>query len=91
MLRKQDWVGRWGGEEFLVIVPGPCEGGVLAERIRWEVERSEYRQAGQAFHITVSIGVACANQTNTIDETLKKADHALYQAKNTKNATSVAP
>jgi diguanylate cyclase (GGDEF)-like protein len=90
MLRKQDWVGRWGGEEFLVIVPGPCNGDVLAERIRCKVERSEYRQAGESFHITVSIGVACANHTNTIDETLKKADDALYQAKNTKNAISMA-
>jgi diguanylate cyclase (GGDEF)-like protein len=89
-LRKQDWVGRWGGEEFLVIVSGPCDGGVLAERIRCEVERSEYRQAGEAFHITVSIGVACANQTNTIDEILKRADDALYQAKNTKNAIRMA-
>jgi diguanylate cyclase (GGDEF)-like protein len=91
MLRKQDWVGRWGGEEFLVIVPGRCDGEVLAERIRCEVERSEYRQAGEAFHITVSIGVACANQTNTIDEILKQADDALYQAKNTKNAIRLAP
>jgi diguanylate cyclase (GGDEF)-like protein len=89
-LRKQDWVGRWGGEEFLVIVSGPCDGGVLAERIRCEIERSEYRQAGEAFHITVSIGVACANQTNTIDEILKRADDALYQAKNTKNAIRMA-
>jgi diguanylate cyclase (GGDEF)-like protein len=90
MLRKQDWVGRWGGEEFLVIVPGPCDGDALAERIRCKVAASKYRQAGETFHITVSIGVACANQTNTVDEILKKADDALYLAKKTKNAVSVA-
>jgi diguanylate cyclase (GGDEF)-like protein len=90
MLRKQDWVGRWGGEEFLVIVPGSCNGEVLAERIRCKVEGSEYGQAGESFHITVSIGVACANQTSSVDEILKKADDALYQAKNTKNAISIA-
>jgi diguanylate cyclase (GGDEF)-like protein len=90
MLRKQDWVGRWGGEEFLVIVPGPCDGDALAERIRCEVAVSKYWQAGESFHITVSIGVACANQTNTVDEILKKADDALYLAKKTKNAVSVA-
>jgi diguanylate cyclase (GGDEF)-like protein len=86
MLRKQDWVGRWGGEEFLVIVPGPCDGEALAERIRCEVAASRYWQAGESFHITVSIGVACANQTNTVDQILKKADDALYLAKKTKNA-----
>jgi diguanylate cyclase (GGDEF)-like protein len=90
MLRKQDWVGRWGGEEFLLIVPGSCNGEALAERIRCEVERTEYRQAGASFHITVSIGVACADQASTVDEILKKADDALYQAKKTKNAISVA-
>ena len=89
MLRKQDWVGRWGGEEFLVIVPGPCEAEALAERIRSEVELTEYRQAGKPFHISVSIGVTCGKQTSTVDEILKKADIALYTAKKTKNAVSV--
>jgi diguanylate cyclase (GGDEF)-like protein len=91
MLRKQDWVGRWGGEEFLVIVPGPLDTEALADRIRREVASTEYHQAEESFHITVSIGVACANQTNTIDEILKNADDALYQAKRTKNAIRLTP
>jgi diguanylate cyclase (GGDEF)-like protein len=91
MLRKQDWVGRWGGEEFLVIVPGPCDSEALAERIRREVALTEYHQAGESFRITVSIGAACADQTNTIDEILKNADNALYQAKRTKNAIRLTP
>jgi diguanylate cyclase (GGDEF)-like protein len=92
MLRKQDWVGRWGGEEFLVILPGSpdCDPESLAERLRCEVAISEYQQAATSFHITVSIGVACANQTSTVDEILKKADEALYKAKRTKNAISMA-
>lgn len=90
MLRKQDWVGRWGGEEFLVIVPGPCDAEALAERIRREVAGSKYMHAGQPFHITVSIGGACANQTSTVDGILKRADEALYQAKKTKNALHIA-
>lgn len=91
MLRKQDLVGRWGGEEFLVIVPGLCDTEVLSERVRCEVATSEYSQWGATpFHITVSIGVACGNQTSTVDEILKKADDALYRAKRTKNAVSVA-
>jgi len=92
MLRKQDWVGRWGGEEFLVISPGSpdCDPESLAERMRCEVANSEYSQAAASFHITVSIGVACANQTSTVDEILTKADEALYRAKITRNSISVA-
>jgi diguanylate cyclase (GGDEF)-like protein len=90
MIRKQDLVGRWGGEEFLFIVPGPCDAGMLAERIRSEIARTEYRQGSATFHITVSIGIACADQTSLGDEILKSADDALYKAKLTKNKVNVA-
>jgi len=91
MIRKQDLVGRWGGEEFLVIVPGPCDAEALAERIRSEVAAAEYNDGSNgSFHITVSIGIACANQTSIEDEILKQADDALYRAKRTKNAIQTA-
>ena len=91
MIRKEDWVGRWGGEEFLMIVPGSprCDAEPLAERVRSEIANSEYSHSGVSFGITVSIGVACADQTSTVDEILKKADDALYRAKSTKNAVSI--
>jgi diguanylate cyclase (GGDEF)-like protein len=90
MIRKQDLVGRWGGEEFLIIVPGSCDTEAFAERIRSEVAAAEFRYGAASFHITVSIGTACANQTSLEHEILKKADDALYQAKLTKNAVKVA-
>lgn len=90
MIRKQDLVGRWGGEEFLVIVPGPCDVEALAERIRSEIAVAEYSHGNGSFHITVSIGIACANQTSIGDEVLKQADDALYTAKATKNAIRIA-
>lgn len=90
MLRKQDWVGRWGGEEFLMILPGACDAEALAERVRSAVASSEYSHGGTPIRITVSIGGACANQAGTVDGILKEADDALYSAKRTKNTVRVA-
>jgi len=89
MIRKQDLVGRWGGEEFLFIVPGPCEAEALGERLRSEIAKARFRHRGASFGITISIGVASAGQSAQIDQILKKADQALYRAKLTKNTVSV--
>jgi diguanylate cyclase (GGDEF)-like protein len=90
MIRKQDWVGRWGGEEFLMIVPGECDMQVIAERVRHEVANAKFSHGTASFGITISIGVTCVKPPDEIDQILKRADIALYDAKQTKNAVSVA-
>ena len=71
-------VGRWGGEEFLVILPGttPALAYMMAEAIRESVE-----QADAAVPLTVSLGVALRSPPETLADTAARADVALYQAK----------
>ena len=82
---SQNPVFRYGGEEFIVIMPhGNAESAVrLAERIRSLVENNSFCYEGQGLTITVSCGIAVfpVNSTNP-DELLRKADNALYKAKN---------
>lgn len=92
MIRKQDWVGRWGGEEFLMILLGSpyCDAESLAERVRSRIASAEYRHRNASFGITISIGITCAKPFDPIDQILRNADKALYRAKRTKNAVRVA-
>ncbi|MBR1398021.1 MAG: GGDEF domain-containing protein, partial [Selenomonadaceae bacterium] len=71
---------RWGGEEFIVLLPGyNAEGaGKVAERLRREVEVFEFDEVG---HRTVSVGVAAARPGETEDQVFIRADNALYRAK----------
>jgi diguanylate cyclase (GGDEF)-like protein len=81
-VRAYDIVIRWGGEEFLLILPGVAlaESQVLAERIRGAVEGP---QLGEAGRVTVSGGVATLANDYSFDAMLTEADRRLYQAKAT--------
>lgn len=82
-LRVIDYVGRWGGEEFVVIAPGmePAQAFQMAERIR--VMAEQYRFAGaKEVHLTCSLGVAAYPQDATERKSLiMSADRAMYTAK----------
>lgn len=84
-IRKGDIVGRYGGEEFGVIMPEvDCTDGLrLFERIRKNVETHRFRVEEKTVNITISIGLCFKNSTDKItsSEVIKKADEALYAAK----------
>jgi diguanylate cyclase (GGDEF)-like protein len=87
LMRAVDFAARWGGEEFVVLLPNtPVEGAMgVAERIRENVEKAEIPCAdGSTTKVTISIGVATQTpeKTSLVDTFVQNADQALYAAKN---------
>jgi diguanylate cyclase (GGDEF)-like protein len=83
--RKSDVVARFGGEEFLLLLPETnlAEAERVAERLRQLVETRDLSVASRAINATISIGVAEANPyMEAIFDLIKLADQALYNAKN---------
>lgn len=83
MLREYDVGGRYGGEEFAVVLAemSPREMVRLAERVREAVEQLEDHGNATGIHVTISIGVAVLKDTDTTETLLQRADSALYRAK----------
>ncbi|MEO6173203.1 MAG: GGDEF domain-containing protein [Arenimonas sp.] len=84
-LRRGDRVGRIGGEKFLVVLPGsPKKPAIdIAERLRCSVEVTELEKLPKGLRMTISLGVSEWNAGHeTMDTFLKRADKALYEAKN---------
>ncbi|MBC2886629.1 GGDEF domain-containing protein [Ochrobactrum sp. CM-21-5] len=82
--RKGDLVGRIGGEEFCVFLPGASgETGMrVAQRIRAEVENTPFHTTEyQVYPLTISIGVASAPKNETNSQVMSRADRCLYMAK----------
>lgn len=80
--RRYDSVGRYGGEEFLVVLPG-CEtaaAAVQAERLREAIAGIPFRADSRPLPMTCSIGLACSSHCAP-EVLIREADDALYQAK----------
>jgi len=84
-LRKSDPVGRYGGEEFGIVLGGcsPDKAEALCERLRQTIENTPFVVMGQPVKVTVSLGLAHADPTQDVSETdlIRRADQALYRAK----------
>jgi two-component system cell cycle response regulator len=84
-MRNYDAVGRYGGEEFLVVLPG-CDGDgglAQAERIREAIGSEPFRAQGHDLNITCSLGISWRNHAlpEDADALIREADMALYHAK----------
>lgn len=98
LLRQQarggDLIGRWGGEEFVMLLPMTGGDGALelSERIRRRVERTPCEHGGNTMPVTLSLGVCEMLPGHSLDHAFKNADAALYAAKNAgRNRVCVAP
>ncbi len=83
-VREQDYVARWGGEEFTLLFPDTRLHDAMAvcERIRQRVADFDCSAIAEGLSLTISLGVAEAFATESADRLLAKADQALYRAKN---------
>ncbi|MEP5764693.1 MAG: diguanylate cyclase [Halieaceae bacterium] len=82
-LRDVDTMARWGGEEFIFLLPETSlEGGTtLAEKLRSVLESAHFNFGGNELGLTITIGVAEFAQGMSLDDCLVRADAALYQGK----------
>lgn len=80
-IRKSDIFGRYGGEEFIIICPKTSseQALILAEKIRQEIENFDFTEVG---HKTISLGISSLIDNDEVEDMIKRADDALYKAKN---------
>jgi len=81
--RASDVVGRWGGDEFMVILPGVTKEALAraSEKLRSLVAQSNVPMDDSLIQVTVSVGAAMANPGDSWESLLKRADQRLYASK----------
>lgn len=92
-MRENDQIGRWGGEEFLALLPDTrCDGAQLvAERMRQKVAAMLIPVGGTETKITMTFGIAEYNNETDSAVCINRADQAMYQGKvSGKNCVMVA-
>jgi len=83
-LRKQDIVARWGGEEFILLLPETdLEGGrIAAEKVRSNINQNKFIYNKKRIPITITFGVTEYSNGKDVNGCIKEADSALYKGKN---------
>ena len=83
-IRNSDICGRFGGEEFVVVLPNTKLNGAmkLAERIRENIQNNKFIFQNQEIPVTISIGITSASKNDSLFSLIERADDALYEAKN---------
>lgn len=92
-LRSSDVLGRWGGEEFILLLPSTDAAAavLMCERLREELQRTPCAVGGISLPITMSFGVRRVDPLAGLERAVKSADEALYEAKQKgRNRTVVA-
>jgi diguanylate cyclase (GGDEF)-like protein len=92
-LRKIDFCCRFGGEEFVICLPDTEleQAREVAERLRLAVEKMPLNCNNKTFNICVSLGIACNKENEQPEQTISRADTALYKAKEAgRNQTQLA-
>lgn len=86
--RKSDIFGRWGGEEFIIIVPNSTQESIMkfAQNLRIEIQNYDFRVVGD---VTASLGTSLYHKGEQYTQTVSRADKALYKSKeNGRNCVS---
>ena len=79
-IRSEDTLARWGGDEFVVLLPQTMGADALhlIERLREDINRYVFPKVGR---VTISVGLSEFQADDTVDSLVKRADNALYKAK----------
>ena len=82
-IREVDHLARWGGEEFLLVLPGAGtqEAQLVAERLRQRIEALRVKVGHQELRISMTFGVSALHPGETSENTISRADQALYAGK----------
>lgn len=84
VIRSNDMIGRWGGEEFIGVFTGVNEKSLenICEKLRFLVENSTIGHDREKLKVTISIGATLFSEGDSLDEVVKRADQLLYKSKN---------
>ncbi|PEJ59922.1 hypothetical protein CN692_03845 [Bacillus sp. AFS002410] len=85
LIRSNDYIGRWGGEEFLIVLPNTPynQSKEIAERLRHAIDEFEYHYENYAIHVTMTFGLSKFDRQKGVSESISRADQAMYVGKQT--------